>query len=86
MAMLIPHNKLDPDTLTSVIEDFVTRSDTASDDETPLATRVERVRAALEAGTALISFDPEHQQAILVLRREVPAQELRDFMLLQGDQ
>ena len=37
--MLIPHDQLEPDTLTRLIEDFVTRDGTDNGDETPLETR-----------------------------------------------
>ncbi|MBP8171775.1 MAG: YheU family protein, partial [Pseudomonas sp.] len=45
--MLIPPNLLEADTLTRLIEDFVTREGTDNGDETPLQTRVQRVRLAL---------------------------------------
>ena len=70
--MLIPHDQLEPDTLTRLIEDFVTRDGTDNGDETPLATRVERVRRALQRGEAVIVFDVASQQCQLALRREVP--------------
>ncbi len=76
--MLIPHTLLEADTLTRLIEDFVTRDGTDNGDETPLQTRVERVRQALARGTALIVFDPDSQQCLLLPRHEVPAELLRD--------
>lgn len=76
--MLIPYDQLEPDTLTRLIEDFVTRDGTDNGDETPLETRVERVRQALSKGTAVIVFDADHQQCQLVLRRDVPKEWLED--------
>ena len=70
--MLIPHDQLEPDTLTRLIEDFVTRDGTDNGDETPLETRVTRVRRALDKGAAVIVFDPDSQQCQLALRRDVP--------------
>ncbi|GIZ11266.1 YheU family protein [Pseudomonas sp. NCCP-436] len=70
--MLIPAHLLQADTLTALIEDFVTRDGTDNGDETPLETRVLRVRRALERGEAVIVFDPESQQCQLALRRDVP--------------
>lgn len=70
--MLIPHDQLEPDTLTRLIEDFVTRDGTDNGDETPLETRVKRVRRALDKGEAVIVFDPDSQQCQLALRRDVP--------------
>lgn len=76
--MLIPYDQLEPETLTRLIEDFVTREGTDNGDETPLETRVERVRHALGKGTAVIVFDTDHQQCQLALRRDVPKQWLDD--------
>lgn len=75
--MLIPYDLLEPDTLTRLIEDFVTRDGTDNGDETPLTTRVARVRRALEKGEAVIVFDADSQQCQLALRHEVP-REWRD--------
>ena len=76
--MLIPYDQLEPETLTRVIEDFVTREGTDNGDETPLETRVERGRKALNKGTAVIVFDIDHQQCQLALRRDVPKEWLED--------
>lgn len=76
--MLIPHTLLEADTLTRLIEDFVSREGTDNGDDTPLITRVERVRQALARGTAVILFDPDSQQCLLLPRHEVPAEHLGD--------
>src|ERR1700712_4238504 len=70
--MLIPHDQLEADTLTRLIEDFVTREGTDNGDETPLQTRVLRVRHALSKGQAVIFFDLDSQQCQLMLKHEVP--------------
>lgn len=70
--MLIPHRMLEADTLTRLIEDFVTREGTDNGDETPLPVRVERVRLALDQGQAVIAFDPDSQQCQLMLKQDVP--------------
>ncbi|MDU8500533.1 YheU family protein [Pseudomonas syringae] len=70
--MLIPYDQLEPDTLTRLIEDFVTREGTDNGDETPLQTRVLRVRQALNKGQAVIFFDLESQQCQLMLKHDVP--------------
>ncbi|MEE5123128.1 YheU family protein [Pseudomonas alliivorans] len=70
--MLIPYDQLEPDTLTCLIEDFVTREGTDNGDETPLQTRVLRVRHALTKGQAVIFFDLESQQCQLMLKHDVP--------------
>ncbi|QIJ01622.1 YheU family protein [Stutzerimonas balearica] len=76
--MLIPHDLLEADTLTRLIEDFVTREGTDNGDETPLDTRVARVRRALDKGEAVIVFDPDSQQCQLALKRDVPKDWLED--------
>ncbi|MBC2678178.1 MULTISPECIES: YheU family protein [Pseudomonas] len=75
--MLIPYDHLEADTLTRLIEDFVTRDGTDNGDETPLQTRVERVRHALAKKQAFIVFDPESQQCTLMLKHDI-APELFD--------
>jgi uncharacterized protein YheU (UPF0270 family) len=71
-AVLIPYDLLEADTLTRLIEDFVTRDGTDNGDETPLQTRIERVRMALSKGQAVIVFDADSQQCQLALKRDVP--------------
>ena len=75
--MLIPASLLEADTLTRLIEDFVTREGTDNGDETPLQTRVQRVRRALDKGEAVIVFDPQSQQCQLALKRDVPKEWLQ---------
>lgn len=75
--MLIPQDQLHPDTLTGLIEDFVTRDGTDNGDDTPLETRVLRVRSALDKRQAFIVFDPESQQCTLMLKHDI-APELFD--------
>ncbi len=70
--MLIPYDLLEPDTLTRLIDDFVTRDGTDFGDESPLDNRVARVRRALDKGEAVIVFDADSQQCQLALRHEVP--------------
>ena len=59
--LVIPHRELSGEALCGLIEEFVTRDGTDNGDETPLQTRVERVRQALSRGTAVIVFDADHQ-------------------------
>lgn len=76
--MLIPQEMLEADTLTRLIEDFVTRDGTDNGDETPLETRVARVRRALDKGEAVIVFDVESEQCQLAMKRDVPREWLED--------
>lgn len=77
-TLLIPANLLEADTLTRLIEDFVTRDGTDNGDDTPLQTRADRVRRALDKGEAVIVFDPESQQCQLALKRDVPKEWLEE--------
>ena len=70
--MLIPYDHLEADTLTRLIEDFVTRDGTDNGDETPLETRVLRVRHALSKEQAFIVFDPDSEQCTLMLKHDIP--------------
>jgi uncharacterized protein YheU (UPF0270 family) len=76
--VLIPYDQLAPDTLNRLIEDFVTRDGTDNGDETPLDTRVLRVRHALAKQQAFILFDLESQQCQLLARHDVPKELLED--------
>lgn len=80
--MLIPFEQIETDTLTRLIEDFVTRDGTDNGDETPLHTRIERVRKALDKKQAVILFDVESQQCQLCLRHDVPKEWLDDLDML----
>lgn len=70
--MIIPHDQLAAATLDNLLEDFVTRDGTDNGDETPLETRVQRVRHALGKQQAFIVFDPESQQCTLMLKHDIP--------------
>lgn len=76
--MLIPYDQLEPETLNRLIEDFVTRDGTDNGDETPLQTRVLRVRQALAQGQAFILFDLDSQQCQLLARHDIPRELLED--------
>lgn len=81
--MLIPFEKLAPDVLTALIEDFVTRDGTDHGDLTPLQTRIDRVRTALQNKQAVIVYDVQTQQCQLCLRQDVPSQWLDDLKQLE---
>ncbi|GLZ84635.1 UPF0270 protein [Metapseudomonas resinovorans] len=76
--MLIPFDLLEADTLTRLIEDFVTREGTDNGDDTPLETRVELVRKALKKGEAVIVYDPDSQLCQLMLKLDVPKEWLEE--------
>ncbi|MBH3428823.1 MAG: YheU family protein [Pseudomonas sp.] len=70
--MLIPYDQLEAETLTRLIEDFVTRDGTDNGDDTPLETRVLRVRQALAKKQAFILFDLDSQQCQLLAKHDIP--------------
>ena len=70
--MLIPYDQLEADTLTRLIEDFVSRDGTDNGDDTSQETRTLRVRQALGKGQAVIFFDLESQQCLLQPKHAVP--------------
>ena len=76
--MLIPFDLLEADTLTRLIEDFVTREGTDNGDDTPLETRVEHVRKALKKGEAVIVYDPDSEQCQLMRKLDVPREWLAE--------
>lgn len=60
--VIIPHHSLDPDTLSAMLEEFVTRDGTdygEYDANMPL--RVRQVRSQLESGRAVIVFDIDEE-------------------------
>lgn len=76
--MLIPWQMLESDTLQALLEDFVTREGTDNGDDTDLDTRSARARRALETGDAVIAFDADQQQCMLLARHQVPPEWLQD--------
>jgi uncharacterized protein YheU (UPF0270 family) len=51
----VPHRRLSPEALRGVIEEFVTRDGT---EHSELGAKVRRVLALLDAGEAVLTFDP----------------------------
>ena len=71
-AMVVPHERIDPETLQRLIADFVTRDGTDYGlEETPLETKVLQVRRLLERGEAAIVFDDKTQSIDIVLRENL---------------
>ena len=60
--MIIPHDSLEPDTLSAMLEEFVTRDGTDyGENEADLSLRVVQVRNQLETGKAMIVFDTDEE-------------------------
>lgn len=67
MRVEIPFEQLQPDTLTAVIEEFVTRDGAVhGHTDTPLASQVEAIRRQLRAGRAVLVFDEETESCAIV--------------------
>jgi len=70
MPIIVPWKDLPPDTLTNLIEEFVTRDGTDyGDQEIPTATKVEQVRNQLKKQEAFVVFD-EVTESVSVMGKE----------------
>ena len=69
--MLIPYEQLQAETLTRLIEDFVTRDGTDNGDDTRWNTGTAGT-PGMAKGQAFILFDPESQQCQLLAKHDVP--------------
>lgn len=65
--MLIPHDKLAPDTLQALIEEFINREGTDYGEyEISIKTKVSQVKRQLEKGDIVISFDEQGETCTLL--------------------
>ena len=65
--MKIPHQQLSPDTLNSVVEEFITRNGTDyGDHEISLEKKVQQVIGQLEREDAVIVFDPTSETCTIL--------------------
>lgn len=68
--MDIPYTELSKETLTAVIEEFITREGTDYGEfEYSLEDKIRHVRMQLERGEVKITFDPESETCTLVAIR-----------------
>ncbi len=75
--MIIPHQQLSPETLQSLVEEFVTRSGTDyGATEIPLQDKVRQVQRQLARGDVVIVFDLATESVTLLSRQE--AEQLAD--------
>ncbi len=71
-TIVIPWERLSPDALAGVIEEFVTREGTEHGrDDVPLETKVAQVKKQLAKGVVLVLFDAETQSVNLAHARDV---------------
>lgn len=59
--MIIPYEMIEPETLKSLIEEFVSREGTDNGYDDALAKRVAQVLSRLKSGDMVIVFDQESQ-------------------------
>lgn len=71
--MRIPHTALSPAALRGVVEEMVTREGTDYGVEVPLEEKVRQVMAQLEAGEAVVVFDPEAESCTILTADEARA-------------
>ncbi len=72
--LIIPHRSLAADTLTAMLEDFVTRNSAEADGATrSLLSRVEQVRRHLDSGKAVIVYDAETETFGIVSSEQATA-------------
>lgn len=74
--MLVPFQRLEPETLQRLIEDFVSREGTDNGDDSSEIQKVNLVRSQLSSGQAVIYFNAELSQCILAARNQVPKEML----------
>jgi len=77
-VVAIPYDQLSPETLKSVIEEFVTRDGTDYGEvETPIQLRVDQVKKQLKSGQAIILFDESTQTCNIVSNDDPRVKKLR---------
>lgn len=81
--MLIPHTQLPPETLTSLIEDYVTR-ETDTFHNSTLAERSKQLRTLLDTRQAFITYNVEYEKCCLVARHEVSNEDIRNWLGDEG--
>ncbi len=64
----IPVNKLTPEALQGVIEEFISRNGTDyGETEVPMETKFRQIKQNLEAGSAVLIFDDESETTTIFL-------------------
>ena len=70
---LIPHDQLLPETLESLIEEFVTRDGAVHGRaDTPLATQIDAVQRQLRSGKVVIVFDEASESCTMMCSDDLP--------------
>jgi uncharacterized protein YheU (UPF0270 family) len=70
--LVIPHEKLKPDTLYALVEEFVTREGTDyGESEVLLQQKIEQVVSQIRSGKAVVVFDSSLQTCNIILKRDM---------------
>lgn len=71
--MIIPHERLAPETLQSLIESYIAREGTDyGESELPMQSKVERLRKQIISAEVVIVFDHQTESINLLPRRDLP--------------
>ncbi len=69
--MIIPFERISPDALQGLVEEFITREGTDYGwEEVTLATKVEQVKQQLRRGEVVIVFDPASESVSLLTKHQ----------------
>ncbi len=69
--MIIPFERISPDALQGLVEEFITREGTDYGwEEVTLATKVEQVKHQLRRGEVVIVFDPASESVSLLTKHQ----------------
>lgn len=70
--MIIPHQRLAPETLVAIIESFISREGTDYGvTEVALQTKVEQIKSQIVAETVVIVYDEESDSINLIAREDL---------------
>lgn len=70
--ILIPIDRLSPEALSGIVEEFITREGTDyGHEDWSFDSKDEAIRRQLQRGEAVIVFDPETETANIVLKRVI---------------
>ena len=67
----IPFERLEPNTLRVLVEEFITREGTEYGMETPLSDKIEQVLSQLKTGDVVITWNTEMETSNIVLKKDL---------------
>ena len=73
--MIIPHDQLNEETLSNLIEAFISREGTDyGEREVSMATKTQQVRRQLDSGKAVILYDADTSEFTIVFKDELSSE------------